>query len=348
MNKKKWISLIFAAILAFGGVATACDDNDGGAESSVESSSECSSSSVESSVESSAESSSLTEQAHTWGDWYAVVGATCYESGEDERVCEVCGEYETRVANALGHTSKGTVYYVRGAHWEECIRCGIKINDGAHTVENGECTLCDFTADPNVYWNDSDDVEKLRLSVVEASAETVVGSVAYEAKTPTGYDGDAQALYKIAVDKAGGQWSVSALPGMEKSVYGQFQGQGYVLTSQIYFEIPDLPTATSPTVTLASTMFKKTEGDQEPEEGQTAVYVRAFACAGWHTLEFDLDALLTHWDTIIGTDDAAHRANGMIVARGYLTDTSTRVDMFWGDFKLVDAQGNEIPLTSLS
>ena len=75
---------------------------------------------------------------------------------------------------------------------------------------------------------------------------------------------------------------------------------------------------------------------------------RSFDCACWNVLEFDLDTLLSIWDVMMGGTDSAHRSNPMIMASGYLTDTATRLDMYWGDFTLVDANGNEIPLTALA
>ncbi|MBQ9728021.1 MAG: hypothetical protein IJV85_00315 [Clostridia bacterium] len=42
-----------------------------------------------------------------------------------------------------------------------------------------------------------------------------------------------------------------------------------------------------------------------------------------------------------------HYNNAMLMARGTMTATNNVVDCYWGDFKLVDKQDNEIPLSSL-
>lgn len=74
-------------------------------------------------VEAAADPTPNCDKGHTWGEWEIVEEATCEEKGQQERVCELCGETETKTVNALGHdyqvkqeTETATLY--------ACTRCG--------------------------------------------------------------------------------------------------------------------------------------------------------------------------------------------------------------------------------
>lgn len=68
---------------------------------------------------------------HAFGDWNVTVQPTCTESGEKVRVCSVCGETETQVMPALGHTYSEWNYVTdpaSGIEYKEriCTACGHK------------------------------------------------------------------------------------------------------------------------------------------------------------------------------------------------------------------------------
>ena len=284
---------------------------------------------------------------HTWGEWYSVLDATCTEDGEEERMCEVCEQYDSRQVDAFGHTSDGSVYFIRGKHWEECEVCYEKLNVSEHDLDGEGCTVCEFKVDPNVYWNDGDNIEELRLSIPNVSKGRVIGYAVYSEELPAGYEGDARAFYKLEVNKPGNYWAVSALPGMDKSVYEQFKGKGYFVTSQLYFELPEAPTEKKPVMTFNSTMYKNLPYTGTQDQNGRPIYGENFDCATWYTLDFDLDLLLEHWDSMFAADSEIHRKDAMMMGRGHPTNSVIRVDMYWGDFKLVDKNGEEIPLTAL-
>ena len=49
-----------------------------------------------------------TEHTHSFGDWTVKIPATCGDAGEEERVCTVCGEVETRPIPATGDHTFGS------------------------------------------------------------------------------------------------------------------------------------------------------------------------------------------------------------------------------------------------
>ncbi len=69
---------------------------------------------------------------HDWSEWVTIKEATCTETGSSERVCARCGEKETAVIEALGHTWSGG-YYVdveptydsEGSESHHCVNCGV-------------------------------------------------------------------------------------------------------------------------------------------------------------------------------------------------------------------------------
>ncbi|MBQ9728020.1 MAG: hypothetical protein IJV85_00310 [Clostridia bacterium] len=375
MKKKSILSLIIAAMAVFSVFASGCQGfNFGGTQSSSESSESSESSSEphkhtisrdwtkdethhwhEATCGCVGEEFIIGKEEHTWGDWYAVVPMTCEMDGEDERMCEVCEEYQTRTVEAKGHESDGTLYYIREQHWQVCMTegCGQVIETEEHTTENGVCE-CGFKEDPNVYWNDSDNVEKLKGSLGEQPKVTF--ELVYKEELPAGYEGDCRMFYKIGTNSPSYWWTASVMPGMEKADYEKLRGQGIILTSQIYCEVPTNPSSTFPFVTFLSKMFydRPVEVEYSTDEygneigTPTEFYRWDFDCATWYTLEFELDAILDNWDLIHSADDTVHHAGGMMHARGYATDVNTDLDIYWGDFQLVDKKGKEIPLSALN
>ncbi len=50
-----------------------------------------------------------TPHTHTYGDWTTVTAPSCTEDGEEARICDGCGESETKVIPAVGHDYEDTV-----------------------------------------------------------------------------------------------------------------------------------------------------------------------------------------------------------------------------------------------
>ena len=96
---------------------------------------------IVSSKSSSKSSSSSSAHQHNWSEWTRVKEPTCTEQGKDERTC-ACGQKETRVLPALGHTyvevppeNDTEVDPVHKARAATCTETGIKVEI---------CTMCQY------------------------------------------------------------------------------------------------------------------------------------------------------------------------------------------------------------
>ena len=107
---------------------------------------------------------------HNWGEWTVTTPATCEEAGEEQRVCSICGEVETRVIPATGHNHDGEWKYDDDSHWHECP-CGDIADKAAHEVEwvivknpthnedglkQEQCKVCEWTGAEEVIPADPD------------------------------------------------------------------------------------------------------------------------------------------------------------------------------------------------
>ena len=67
---------------------------------------------------------------HAWSDWTQTKAPTCTEKGEEERVCSVCGEKETRPVEKLSHAwgewtqTKAPTCNAEGEETRTCSVCG--------------------------------------------------------------------------------------------------------------------------------------------------------------------------------------------------------------------------------
>lgn len=272
------------------------------------------------------------KEEHQWGAWAQVIDPTCTEDGEKERVCEVCGEFDIQTIPHAGHIASEEFYFNRFEHWHVCIEdiCWLPIERSAHTMVDGVCE-CGWEADPYMYWNDCTEIEGLAFGL-DPNANNLTAFTVYTEELPNGYEGNAKMFYKVEVYNIGANWSVSATPGMEKSAYEALRGQGVTLTAKMYLEFPDNPTVNPPTMVFRSDAYA--EGFAAWENWQR------YDCGVWHTITYSLDDLLDDWDNVVSP--ASNMVTMMMHAQG--DAIQGRFDMYWGDFQLLDANGNKILL----
>ena len=112
----------------------------------------------------------IAANGHQAEAWKVTKEPTCTEPGEKKFQCAVCGEGATEEIAALGHASDRWRYDDQECwricdrcqeefgrqphtisadwqkdgvdHWHVCEQCGAKLEDAAHTWENGVCALC--------------------------------------------------------------------------------------------------------------------------------------------------------------------------------------------------------------
>ena len=112
----------------------------------------------------------IAANGHQAEAWSVTKEPTCTEPGEKKFQCAVCGEGATEEIAALGHASDRWRYDDQECwricdrcqeefgrqphtisadwqkdgvdHWHVCEQCGAKLEDAAHTWENGVCALC--------------------------------------------------------------------------------------------------------------------------------------------------------------------------------------------------------------
>ena len=112
----------------------------------------------------------IAANGHQADAWSVTKEPTCTEPGEKKFQCAVCGEGATEEIAALGHASDRWRYDDQECwricdrcqeefgrqphtisadwqkdgvdHWHVCEQCGAKLEDAAHTWENGMCALC--------------------------------------------------------------------------------------------------------------------------------------------------------------------------------------------------------------
>ena len=71
-------------------------------------------------------------EAHNWGDWNVTTAPTCTDAGEKFHTCVLCGETETKTADALGHD---LIHH--DAQAPTCTEIGWEAYD--------TCSRCDYT-----------------------------------------------------------------------------------------------------------------------------------------------------------------------------------------------------------
>ena len=94
--------------------------------------------------------------AHTFGEWYITMENGCVTDGEEQRDCEACGESETRVLRAHGHSFvidpevPATCTTAGKTQGEHCKFCNVVVWPGQTELkplghfldENGDCKVC--------------------------------------------------------------------------------------------------------------------------------------------------------------------------------------------------------------
>ena len=267
---------------------------------------------------------------HEWSAWQQVIDPTCTEDGEKERVCTVCGEFDIATISHAGHIASEEYYFNRFEHWHVCVEdiCWLPIEKQAHTMVGGVC-VCGWEEDPYMYWNDCTDIEALSFGL-DPNANNLSAFTVYAEELPSGYEGNAKMFYKVEVYNIGARWSVSAVPGMDKTAYEALRGQGVTLTAKMYLEFPDNPSVNPLTMVFRSDAYTDAEWDNW----------KRYDCGTWHTLTYSLDDLLADWGNVLMP--ATNETTMMMNAQG--DAISGRFDMYWGDFQLLDASGNKILL----
>ena len=81
---------------------------------------------------------------HEWGEEVVSTEATCSRSGVSHVYCEKCGESQRNVISKLPHTYSSKWSFDANNHWYDaiCEHTGETYRKGAHTMENGMCTVC--------------------------------------------------------------------------------------------------------------------------------------------------------------------------------------------------------------
>ena len=94
------------------------------------------------------------ECEHRWGEYFVDTQPTLVRDGVEKRVCELCGESETRAIAKLSHTGDHD-YSSWGSdeerHWLVCgvEGCGVKTNSTTHTWKSYEdCEKCQICSRP--------------------------------------------------------------------------------------------------------------------------------------------------------------------------------------------------------
>ena len=95
---------------------------------------------------------------HTYSEWETKVAPTCTAFGYDTRVCSECGEEETKIVEAVGHSYannqqdvvlRETTCVDDGMTLKSCLNCGeqelqISPKTGVHIYEEGVCKYCEL------------------------------------------------------------------------------------------------------------------------------------------------------------------------------------------------------------
>ena len=87
---------------------------------------------------------------HSFGVWTVTDAATCEQNGTERRDCTICGRFETRNTQALGHDWSGSWTSDGQEHWHACSRCSKHNDETSHSLslkgnKNGhlqECSVC--------------------------------------------------------------------------------------------------------------------------------------------------------------------------------------------------------------
>ncbi|MBQ7344533.1 MAG: hypothetical protein IJW45_00535, partial [Oscillospiraceae bacterium] len=94
---------------------------------------------------------------HSFGGWTVSEAATCTADGSQIRTCSICGESETQVINATGHSYQTTIVSptckASGYTTYTCSNCGDSYTGDdvaatGHSYSGGSCTVCG-EADPD-------------------------------------------------------------------------------------------------------------------------------------------------------------------------------------------------------
>ena len=123
---------------------------------------------------------------HTYGEWTTVKAATCEEAGERERTCP-CGEKQTEVIPAAGHTPEGAVF-----ENEKPATCK---EDGSYEAVV-YCAVCG---------------EELSRTKMTTTAEHTPSAVAYENEKPAACETDGSCEMVVYCTVCGGELSREAV-----------------------------------------------------------------------------------------------------------------------------------------
>ena len=116
---------------------------------------------------------------HSFGEWTQTKAPTETEAGEKERSC-ACGEKETEVIPALGHThTEGTAWeYDETYHWNDCVaNDGQEYNKAEHVFDNAcdRTCACGYERDVNHDWKDATCTAPKTCSVCGATEGSALG-----------------------------------------------------------------------------------------------------------------------------------------------------------------------------
>ena len=375
MKKKSVLSLFLATLATFSVFASGCQGfHFGGTQSSSESSEvvesgESSESSVETHTHTISRDWEMDEEyhwhtavcgcedvvvgkeEHTWGDWYEVVPVECVSDGEEERMCEVCGQFETRTVEQPGHISDGSSYFNRYYHWEMCEECMAIMNKTEHAKTDGDCTTCEWEDTEYLYWNDSDTVDTLKMGF-SIYSQNIDRYCVYKEELPAGYVGDCRMFFKLEVNRLGVSWSNFVLPELDKAVYEQLRGKGVQLTSKVYCEYPEAINYRTE-ISFLSYYFSNETPDNFELDDYSQYYEEEVYSGEWTTIDFWLDELLDNWQYIEDYRtlhwEEVSRTQGMFFATyGDAISLDSRYDMYWGDFQLVWPNGERVLLSEVN
>ncbi|MBR2302374.1 MAG: leucine-rich repeat protein [Clostridia bacterium] len=99
---------------------------------------------------------SIAALGHNYSEWVITTQPACQSEGVNTQTCNRCGHEKTQSIPATGHTI-GT-NYDDTKHWKECIKCGGQQSDeGYHSMQNSQCTVCGYQEGPALIYELSQD-----------------------------------------------------------------------------------------------------------------------------------------------------------------------------------------------
>lgn len=183
--KKSKILAVFGILLAMG--ITACGGNNGDNKSQD---------GPKTQESAGGESQPASDHKHSYGEWKQTKAPTCTEKGEEEQVCEECGEKKTRSVAALGHdwgewtVKTEATCTVEGVEERACKRAGCTAKEERPIKADhkyGDPATVAASGDGVEYTKEVCSVDgAIRLKVNQSKVTYASGS-SRKAGTPEGY-----------------------------------------------------------------------------------------------------------------------------------------------------------------